>query len=531
MKKIPMLCLATFVHATGLVQAMHLVTPLDPGTLPQESIRVSGYERRPILIIQTQSHVDNLHKREEMRFCFRYAVRRISSTHADGSPAVVKILRGNVIYIRARFQEGSAVFTGRATNGNRVEVKMLNEAYEPDAQNPFYYEISEPNGNRYYLFARGGPGMPFGTFAFLYTADDEMKTREDFGFFFETDPDGTPFAIRTPHTLTFLTDQEDGGHELRLYRNMPHVSEIPEETRFVPPVGAEPREILKYMKPDWPDKTGLLVELIFPEEPYRWYRWVENPIGDYDVYYEDENREVFMPGNVRRRGPEQGQFTRVNGRILRGGQREVTTRLSERMGESWKTIRREIDVEGDVTVWTYTYWDEPVPRDFELKTEVSSKGPWAAFDYDFMGRREVEIRPVQTTRQVVEFVADKSPGDGDDALDDLLGAFTDGAPAGKRRVVHLVEEFDPPAPPEDIRGGIDRGEVTLHMYEHPDPGVIRDPDDRRPAVTTRLRHGAFVERTWFEYDVEHNGRKVTRRVTTSDATATHDDPRNDVRLR
>ncbi len=479
-------------------------------------------------MIQTVAHSDSLHRREKMRFHLRYSVRRISKTHPDGTTAEIKIIRGNHVYAHPTFAEGSAEFEGRSSNGQRFRVRMVDDEYESVTENPVYFELTEANGDRFYLHARGGPGTPFGAFVFWFSAEGEMKTREDFGIFLETDPDGTLRAVRTPHRLALLEDEEHGGYQLRVYRELPHVDDVLPDNRFLPPENTVPYEHYRYIKPETPGKTGLLAEKILPEQPYRWARWVENPIGDYDLYYDDENGEVYLEIAVRRYTRNPRNFIRTHGQILRGGQRRVTTTERTVIGGSWKNIRQEIDLEGDVTVWTYTYWDEPVPRDFELKTRVSSKGPWAAFDYDIIGRLEVEIRPVETTRQVVEYVPEETPGDGPGALDAFLAAFTDGAPEGKRRVSREVVEYDPPAPPEDIREGTKRGEVTLHEYAHPDPSVNRDPEDDRPAVTTLLRHGEFVKRTWIKYDVEQDGKKVTRRVTTQDENATHDDPRNTV---
>lgn len=485
---------------------------------------------RPAVSIYTVRHTDDVYHRHFQRVSFRYCVRRILRYQADGvTPAELKICRDIRRYIFPVFEPGQSTFEGEGRDGKKIRVRMLNEEGEAVTSAPYYIELEEPSGDRFRMYASGGPNRPFGSFTSWHSASGEVRTLADFGITVFTDEKGALTQVRSSENLHVF---EDLGGERYRKLNYDQLDKIPDEPKsdgYTIPEGLIPIEDTILENPD-PHSSDFIQDVTRyrDKEEVRRLRWTKNPIGDYDLAHYDENWELIYEQHARWYNEDRSRFYRLNGTRLQDGTIRSTLRTRGVIAGRWMDLERRVETGDEVDVTTYHYYEEPASRRHKPWITQYGDGRWEAFDYDAQGRLEIELRPIATTRQVVEFV-EEEPAEvppEEDLLSGLFEAFTDGAPAGKRRVVRTVTDYHPVEAPHDIRASLEQGEVTRHEFIHPDPSVIRADTESRPAVTTLHRNGVFVERSWFTYDVERNGRRMTITETSTNPDASFGDPKN-----
>ncbi len=537
-----------FLFVTSYVSAVSLVTEsrrigwkLGEGVLPSRE-GVSGDDfpklsfhprlhRGELLnsgnfYINPEVHKGDVFQRNQVRFVLRYAVQRVSAYEPGDAPRRVLVTQNDRIFVNAHFEEGSHTFEGEAAEEEPVRVRMLNAEREPVSSDPFYYELTESGGDRFLMYAQGGENQPFGAVAIWHPADGAPKTLEDLGLTLQTDETGAITHARSSSHLILLRDEGGESYRVTHYEGLEAPSAETAEGRFMEPEGIRPRA--EYFLEHYSGYTNpaLQVTTHYPSGRIQRIRMATNRMGLYHAFFFDENWEVMEGVLEQGYNEDRTRFYRVTQRWAYGGFR-TTTHVDASVDGAWKEVERRVEYRNEVSVQTYTYYTEPSFRQGKVKIIRHDDGRWEAFDYDEKGRRDLEIQPIRVHRQEVKYVEDSEPAEVEDEdLEGLFSAFTDGAPEGKRREAQTVTEYRPKAPPENVRASLEEGEVRVHQFTHPDSSVERSSEETRPAVTTVYREGEFVERIWFTYDVEEDGRKVTRTETSRDPDAGYGHPRN-----
>ena len=509
------------------------------GDTPLPTPEYANATPRLMLSIHTHEHTDEIFHRHFVRFVMHYTVRRITELQANGAPAELKITGpgrrggGAYVYVRPVFAPGATTFEGPNAYGRSVTVRMLDAAGQPVAEDPFYFELTEPDGDRFRMYAQGAKNQPFGAVASWHPVDGEPKTLADFGIILQTDAEGAITGVRTPSQLAFLEDVSDHQYQVTRYELPETHPPASHANGLLPPEGAVPfsQALVKNLNPESGDVFKIID--IKRRSGNRQSRWTKNPIGDYDLAIHHENGEFWYQRSARWWNEDRTRFYQLSGFITCGGAIQTTTTTRGRIAGEWMDLERKVEIGERVTVESYAYYETPASHLRKVSVIRHCDGRWEAFDYDEEGRRDIEIRPIAVHRQVVEYVEDPDAAAvaDDDPLGGLLDAFTDGAPPGKRRVTRTVTEYHPQNPPEIVRQSLDQGEVKIHTFTHPDPEVVRAPDDDRPAVTTVIRNGEFAERNWITYDVERDGRLVTLTEWTDNPDRPFGHPRNHTRTR
>ncbi|MCC5842731.1 MAG: hypothetical protein JJU05_00630 [Verrucomicrobia bacterium] len=481
-----------------------------------------------MLSIHTHEHTDEFHHRHFLRFVYGYTVRRVTEFQPDGvTPAEIKITYRDNVYLRPEFLEGSDTYVGRPARGGRdVTVRMLDDARQPTAVNPAYFELTLHDGEKILMIARGGKNRPFGAVVMRQSPEGDPVTLADLGIQIFTDGDGVIEQVLTPTHFAVVEDTDSGSYTVIIYDEIEKNPPVLHEGRYIAPEGLDPFLQAWVENPGPYEKSDLRIYTRRSRGEPTYYQWTVNPLGDYDLDRCDENWEVTHPWRRRWYSDDGKYFFRQRGTVLCGGTIRVTTERSERIAGNWHVMERHRKI-GDRETADIHY-AEPASHRGKIKHRLESDGNWVAYDYNERGFRTLEIRPVATHRTVIEYVPDPSAAieETDDLLGGLLDSFSDGAPPGKRRMTRHVTDYDPPAPPEVPAEATHLGEVRIHGFEHPDPDAQRPSSPSRPAVTTFYRNGKFEKRVWYTPETDPEGRNIVREQTATCPDAAYGDPGN-----